>query len=202
MDKIVDLYSELEWHLLTDEAPSIYMEEIYYHPLMKHYPLSMLYTLKDAPQSPKHHPEGNVWNHTLLVIDMAAKMKCHSKSEKVFMWAALLHDIGKPPTTKIKKGRIISYDHDKIGAKMAEEFLSFFMDDTKFIRDVCMLVYYHMHILYVTKKLSYADLEGLKKNTDIEEITLLGFCDRMGRTNADMEAEKENIEKFKHIVNS
>jgi putative nucleotidyltransferase with HDIG domain len=38
------------------------------------------------------------------------------------MWAALLHDIGKPDTTKQYKGRITSYDHDKAGALIARKF--------------------------------------------------------------------------------
>ncbi len=38
------------------------------------------------------------------------------------MWGALLHDLGKAPTTKIRKGKITSYDHDKVGAELVRNF--------------------------------------------------------------------------------
>ena len=92
----------------------------------------MLYQLKRTDQSPLHHPEGNVWNHTLLVLDEAAKVRRISRDPKVFMWAALLHDIGKPETTRIRKGKITAYDHDKAGAELSKEFLRQFSDDAEF----------------------------------------------------------------------
>ncbi len=69
-------------------------------------------------QSPQHHPEGSVWNHTLLVVDEAAKIKEQSADPRTFMWAALLHDLGKPSTTMRRKSKITSYDHDKVGAQL------------------------------------------------------------------------------------
>jgi putative nucleotidyltransferase with HDIG domain len=85
--------------------------------------------LKKVPQSPKHHPEGNVWNHTMLVVDEAAGKKGQSKDPEAFMWAALLHDIGKADATNQKKGRITAYNHEKVGAEQAGEFLREFMED-------------------------------------------------------------------------
>jgi putative nucleotidyltransferase with HDIG domain len=49
----------------------------------------------------------------LLVVDEAAKRKAYSTDQRVFMWAALLHDIGKPASTRLRKGRITAYNHDK-----------------------------------------------------------------------------------------
>lgn len=65
----------------------------------------MLHRLKGTEQSLLHHPEGDVWNHTLLVVDEAANVKNKSTDAAVFMWAALLHDIGKPDTTT-KPGKV------------------------------------------------------------------------------------------------
>ena len=162
----------------------------------------MILELKKIEQSPIYHPEGNVWNHVMLVIDEAAKLRHKSKDKKAFMWAALLHDIGKPPTTKVRKGRITSYDHDKEGEKMAIEFLSYFSEDEEFKIKVSKLVRYHMHILYVLKNLPFKDIEGMKRNVDLEELALLGLSDRLGRLGENREEEKENIERFKKIVNS
>lgn len=187
---------EINNHLLMDEKPSDYFNSILEVPLFKEHPFKMLYNLKIAEQSPVHHPEGNAWNHTMLVIDYAALEKNKSKNEKVFMWAALLHDIGKPPTTKIRKGKITSYDHEKVGSQMAREFLEEFTTDTKFIDEVCSLVRWHMQILHVVKDLPFRNIKDMKEETDISEVALLGYCDRMGRKDPDVKKEKQNIATF------
>ena len=199
MMSLQDLYLKIEDHLLNDEKPSDYLNEIYYNELFKEAPFNMLYKLKEAEQSPKYHPEGNAWNHTMMVVDEAAKAKSKSKNIKNFMWAALLHDIGKPSTTKVRNGRITSYDHDKVGEKLAKDFLVYFTEDDKFIDEVCGLVRYHMHILYVVNNLPYKDMKGLREKTDIKEVGLLGLCDRLGRLGSDREKEEETIKKFLKI---
>ena len=135
----------------------------------------------------------------MMVVDEAAKVKSKSKNIKNFMWAALLHDIGKPSTTKVRNGRITSYDHDKVGEKLAKDFLVHFTEDDKFIDEVCGLVRYHMHILYVVNNLPYKDMKGIREKTDIKEVALLGLCDRLGRLGSDIEKEEETIRKFLKI---
>lgn len=196
MLKQSELFLEIEQHLLKDQKPSEYLEKLYDNPIFKQHPFEMLYVLKKTEQSPKYHPEGNVWNHTMLVVDKAAKVREYSKNQRVFMWAALLHDIGKPPTTRKRKGKITSYDHDKAGAKLAEQFLLTFTEEENFISGVCGLVHYHMQILYVVKGLSFADIDNMKKNVDIDEVALLGLCDRLGRGKENLEEEKENVMEF------
>lgn len=190
------LLYEINNHLLMDEKPSEYFNSILDVPIFKEHPFCMLYNLKKAEQSPVHHPEGNAWNHTLLVVDYASKQKNKSKNEKVFMWAALLHDIGKPPTTKVRKGKITSYDHEKVGAVMAREFLEEFTTDESFINDVCSLIRWHMQILHVVKNMPFGNIKDMKEETDINEVALLGYCDRLGRKNPDVEKEQNNIEVF------
>jgi tRNA nucleotidyltransferase (CCA-adding enzyme) len=156
----------------------------------------MLYKLKETDQSPIHHPEGNVWNHTLLVVDQGASQRNKSKDEKVFMWAALLHDIGKAETTKNKKGKITAYNHESVGADLCVKFLEEFTTDKKMINKVRGLVRWHMQILHVVNNMPFADIKTMTEETDIYEIALLGFCDRMGRTNADGVKERKNIKIF------
>ncbi len=196
LNDIRELYSETDTHLLRDERPSGFLELAYNNPLFGEYPFVMLHDLKRAEQSPEHHPEGNVWNHTLLVVDQAARVRDKSRNASVFMWAALLHDIGKPSTGKVRGNKITSYDHDKAGEKLSADFLSFFTQDTSSIKEVSGLVRYHMHILYVLKGLPFADIKGMKQNTDINEVALLGLCDRLGRTNSDRAKEEEHIRVF------
>ena len=156
----------------------------------------MLYNLKKTEQSPIHHPEGNVWNHTLLVVDEAARVKFKSKNQAALMWASLLHDIGKPSTTKSRKGKLTAYDHDKVGAELSKDFLQVLSADAKLVNQVYQLIRYHMQILFVVKDLPFADIEGLKLNTDIKELALLGLCNRLGRKGFDRNKEEKNIELF------
>lgn len=190
------LFSEMDAHLLQDGRPSDYLGSLNDSLLFRQYPFDMLSKLRAVPQSPQHHPEGNVWNHTLLVVDEAAKVKDQSKNPKAFLWAALLHDIGKTTTTKIRKGRITAYDHDTVGASLAREFLAQFSQDSAWIEEVCWLIRYHMQILYVVKGLRFADIDGMKRHTDIHEVALLGLCDRMGRGKNNQAEEEENIKRF------
>ncbi len=194
------LFLEITKHLLEDEKPSIYLSSLLQEPWFSQYPFKMLYDLKGTKQSPEHHPEGDAWNHTLLVVDNAAKIKGLSKNPRVIMWAALLHDIGKPSTTRVKKGKITSYNHDKVGEELAIEFLEYCVENRGFIEEVSNLVRYHMHILYVVRDLPFADRKGLLRETDVREVAMLGYCDRMGRTNQDERKVREDIKLFYHLL--
>ncbi len=202
MNSVKQLFSELDEHLQQDARPSEYCERVSSEQDFQSYPFSLLYQLKTTPQSPKHHPEGSVWNHTLLVVDMAARYRQKSKEPRVFMWAALLHDIGKPSTTKIRKGRITSYDHDIAGASLAKDFLEFFAEDNLFIRHVSTLIRYHMHLLYVLNDLPYGDIKGMLQTVDLEELALFGLCDRLGRGGSDRQKEEAQMELFIKKCNS
>lgn len=194
--KLEELFEEMDAHLQKDDRPSEYLEQAGESELFLHFPLEMLHRMKKTKQSPKYHPEGNVWIHTLMVVDEAAKRRNQSVNPRVFMWAALLHDIGKPDTTRLKHGKITSYNHDREGERLAREFLEIFSDDEAFIREVCGLVRYHMQILFVAKKTAFAELEEMKKRVDIREAALFGLCDRLGRDGVDEEKERESVQAF------
>lgn len=200
MENKLDKFKELDEHLLNDEKPSIYLRQIEEAGLfLDTYPFTMLGNLKKVEQSPEHHPEGNVWEHTLLVVDLAAEGRPASEDARVLMWSALLHDLGKARTTKVRKGRITAYDHDKQGAVLAADFLHEFTDDGEFIKKVSQMVRWHMQILFVNKKLPFADIDRMITEVSIEEIALLSLCDRLGRGNMNeknRQAEIENIGDF------
>lgn len=178
-----------------DEKPSLQLADALQHE--KDIPLiSALAQLAKTPQSPTHHPEGNVWNHTLLVVDEAAKRRAYSQSAQALMWAALLHDIGKAETTKMRKGRITAYDHDKAGANLAHRLLLQLSGKAELAGEVMWLVRYHMQPFYVVKGLPFQDIPGIKRHTSVAEVALLSYCDRLGRGNADQNAEKETILTF------
>ncbi|MCR3757422.1 HD domain-containing protein [Clostridium felsineum] len=194
-----ELFKEIEKHLLNDSKPSEYLNKKLNSGELDEYPLTMLSELRNTEQNKEHHPEGNVWNHTMLVIDNAAKNRDKSSDKRAFMWGSLLHDIGKAKTTKIRKGKITSYDHDKIGENMAREFLEFFIEDEDFIYKVIKLVRWHMQTLFVVKNMSFADSKTMLKETSLNEIALLSLSDRLGRkplSSGKIQEEKENVKKF------
>lgn len=152
-------FIDIDAHLMGDNHPSTYMTELSKTGLFtEKYPYTLLGYLMKIPQSPIHHPEGSVWNHTMLVLDHAADRKHLSQNPKVFMWSALLHDLGKADTTEFRKGKITSYDHDKLGERLSAEFLQEFTSDDELIQQVSKMVRWHMQILFVTKGLPFADI--------------------------------------------
>lgn len=132
----------------------------------------------------------------MLVLNEAAKLKGESSDKKAFMWAALLHDIGKPDTTQVRRGRITSYDHDKAGSVLAEQFLRQLTEDRDFIHKTSGLVRWHMQILFVVNNLPFADVKSMKRRVNIRDVALLGLCDRLGRMHADADKELKTIETF------
>lgn len=189
-------FGKVEECLLYDERPSVRLRAFAKEAWFQAFPFSLLWEEEKTEQSPVHHPEGNVWEHTLLVVDEAAKRKNYSTDPRAFMWAALLHDLGKPGTTKVRKGKITAYEHDVKGAELARAFLSALTDETDFTDAVAWLVRYHMQILYVSKGLSFADIPGMKQHTNTEDVALLGCCDRLGRAGANPDAERRTVAAF------
>jgi tRNA nucleotidyltransferase (CCA-adding enzyme) len=78
-----------------------------------------------VPQDPLWHPEGNVWEHTLLVVDEAAALRRgEEEDDLVLLLGALCHDLGKPATTIEVDGRIRSPEHEDVGAGVTRSFLA------------------------------------------------------------------------------
>jgi len=187
-------FNDFETHLLNDDQPSLNFREMAAEgQLDTLYPFTMLGDLQQVDQSPAFHPEGSVWEHTLLVVDLAAERRQHSENPRVLMWAALLHDIGKTATTKVRRGRITAYDHDRYGAKLAVDFLKEFTDDEEFINQVTQMVRWHMQILYVTKKLPFADIDKMLSEVPLPEIALISECDRLGRGKMNAEIQQTEL---------
>lgn len=196
----IELFKEIDTHIQNDERPSKFLHSLQ-NPCFFEYPFTVLSDLKNVPQSPKNHPEGSAWNHTLLVVDEAAKRKAKSADSRGFMWAAILHDVGKTPATSSHKGKITAYNHDKLGAPMAKDFLSRFSNDKSFISYVESLVRWHMQILYVTNSLPFADIKAMKQEAHVQDLALLSLCDRLGRTGTNFKKEEDAVRQFLKKVN-
>jgi len=93
--------------------------------------------LKGVPQPPDYHPEGDVWVHTLLLLE-----QLHAPRLELAL-AALLHDIGKPPTFQAAD-RIRFNGHEAVGASMARGVLNRLRFPGEIVEAVVSLVGQHM----------------------------------------------------------
>lgn len=102
--------------------------------------------LRGVPQDPVWHPEGDVFVHTLSVIDCAAGLARSLSDEEgeLILWAALCHDLGKPETTTTEGGRIRSLRHEQAGARITREWLEWLRLPRRRVRAVEALVRHHL----------------------------------------------------------
>jgi tRNA nucleotidyltransferase (CCA-adding enzyme) len=103
-----------------------------------------LAALIGVPQDPEWHPEGDCWVHNQLVVDEAARLRDGGGDDPALMFAALLHDVGKPPTTVIEDGRVRSPGHDVRGVALAEVFLTRMRAPADLVTQVSALVEHHL----------------------------------------------------------
>jgi tRNA nucleotidyltransferase (CCA-adding enzyme) len=100
-----------------------------------------LAALHGTEQEPEWHPEGDVWVHTLMVIDEAARTcresEMHEEDRLAVMLGALCHDLGKPATTRVMEGRIRSRGHEEAGVEPARVLLARWT----FSQDACNAAY-------------------------------------------------------------
>jgi putative nucleotidyltransferase with HDIG domain len=102
--------------------------------------------MKGVEQPPQFHPEGDVFVHTLLLLE-----KLQTGCSKTLAWGALLHDVGKPPTFRVAPDRIRFDGHVDVGVKMAAEIchrLRFSNDETG---QILALVANHMRFAQVER---------------------------------------------------
>jgi poly(A) polymerase len=111
-----------------------------------HEVLPEIEAMKGVQQPPQFHPEGDVFVHTLLLLD-----KLPHPCPVTLAWGALLHDVGKPATFRIAPDRIRFAGHVDVGVKIAEDIcrrLRFSNDDTD---QILALVDNHMRFAHVQR---------------------------------------------------
>ncbi len=137
------IFTELT-QMLTGSNPEMAMQMLYDTGLLQHI-LPEVVALKGCVQPERFHPEGDVWNHTILAL---SKMPQSPSPE--LAWSVLLHDIGKPPTLEFKEdGTPTTPSHASVGADMAEEILRRLRAANKLITAVKTATYNHMSFINV-----------------------------------------------------
>lgn len=101
--------------------------------------------MKGCEQPPQFHPEGDVFDHTKLMLSLLPE-----NPSVALALGTLLHDVGKPPTFE-RADRIRFNNHDKVGAEMTEEICRRLLIPNAVRRDVVDLVARHMNFMNITK---------------------------------------------------
>jgi tRNA nucleotidyltransferase (CCA-adding enzyme) len=149
-----------------------------------------LQALAGCPQEPEWHPEGDVWVHTLQVVDRARARVDHLGRPQWLsvMLGAVCHDFGKPATTAFIDGRIRSMDHEEQGVAPASAFLDrlnvFSFDGYDVRRQVLGMVAQHLkpgawH--KVRDEVGDGAFRRLAQKVDLELLALVAKSDCEGR---------------------
>ena len=144
--------------------------------------------MKGVEQPPQFHPEGDVWIHTLMMIEQL-KAGC----SPTLAWGVLLHDVGKPPTFTPPSGpdgRIRFDRHVEVGAKMAEEIcrrLRFSNDDTAQI------------VALVANHLRFKDVAQMKLSTLKRFVRLNHFEEHLELHRLDCLSSHRNLSAYDFV---
>jgi poly(A) polymerase len=159
--------------------------------LLRHV-LPEIAAMKGVEQPPEFHPEGDVFVHTLLLLD-----KLPQPCPKTLAWGALLHDVGKPATFRVAPDRIRFDGHVEVGVRMAEricERLRFSNQDTE---QIMALVNNHMRFADV-KKMKPSTLKRFFRLRCFEEHLELHRLDCLS-SHADLSNYEYSREQFQSL---
>ena len=138
------IFGEMEKALLKSEKPSVFFQELRRMRQLDFW-FPELRDLIDVPQPPRYHPEGDVWTHTMMVTDEAARLHGEAEYPLGLVLAALCHDLGKAETTRMEKdGRLHAFQHEQAGAVLSGRFLARITNEKKLKQYVKNMVLLHM----------------------------------------------------------
>jgi len=149
------------------------------------YVLPDISAMKGVEQPPEFHPEGDVFVHTLLLLD-----NLPHPCPLTLAWGALLHDVGKPATFRAGPDRIRFDGHVEVGVKIAEEIcrnLRFSNDETE---QILALVDNHMRFGHVSR---------MKESTLKRFLRLPAFEEHLALHRADSLASHRNLSTYEFI---
>lgn len=184
------IMGELQKALLKAKRPSVFFEE-----LRRMDQLGTWFCEAEAliglAQDPQHHPEGSVWDHTMMVLDYAATLKDQASAPQEFLLSALCHDFGKAVTTQEINGRIHAYGHETAGLPLARAFLDRLTTERRIAKYVLNMVELHMRPNHLVA--DGAKVKSYMRTFDAsvcpEDLVLLAEADHFGRTFVDAQGD-------------
>jgi putative nucleotidyltransferase with HDIG domain len=138
--------------------------------------------LKGVAQPPQYHPEGDVWVHTLLLLE-GLPAGCPA----TLAWAALLHDIGKPATFRVAPDRIRFDGHVEAGIRIAEEICRRLRFPNYETEQIVSLIANHMR---------FADVRRMKESTLKRFFRLKDFDQHLALHRLDCLASHGSLELY------
>ncbi len=176
------VFSELCIALTRSERPSIYIESLKKMNKLDYW-FKEVKQLIGVTQNPIYHGEGDVYTHTLMVLDQAAILKDKSSYPLGFMFTALCHDFGKYVARQVVDGVIHNYAHEKEGLPLVKEFLNRFTDDKYLHKYVSNMVLLHMapNKLAFEKSSIKATNKMFDQAIDKKGLVLFALADDKGR---------------------
>ena len=189
------MFEEFRKLLLRGVRPSLGLHLLRDAGLLHHFP--QIDALRDVPQDPQWHPEGDVYVHTTMALDVAATLRTGDDDEDlVFLFGVLCHDFGKPETTKWIDGRLTSRGHEPAGEGPTRRFLQRMRAPRRLEERVVVLVREHLApMLLGTAKAGPAAYRRLARRTmpkgvSLELLERTARADSWGRTTPDALARR------------
>ena len=178
---------ELQKLLTKSRSPSVGFELLKKTNLIRFFP--EIEALQGVAQNPYWHPEGDVWIHTMMVIDYAAKHRPQNDRDYLLMLAALCHDFGKPLSTiTLDDGRVTAKGHEDSGVPPAINFLERLKIPKTMQKQIALLIQYHLKPHYFgddtvpPEDIYYLARALYDVHLTITDLAWLGRVDAMGRT--------------------
>jgi poly(A) polymerase len=138
--------------------------------------------MKGVEQPPEFHPEGDVFVHTLMLLQ-----NLPHPCPVTLAWGALLHDVGKPPTFRRAPDRIRFDEHAKVGTKMAEAICQRLRFSNEEIKQILSLVENHMR---------FGDVERMKPSTFKRFMRLPRFDEHLELHRLDCNASHRSLRLY------
>jgi tRNA nucleotidyltransferase (CCA-adding enzyme) len=182
-------FEEFRKLLLKGKRPSLGLDFLRETGLLRFFP--ELESMVGTPQDDDWHPEGTVWEHTLLVVDRAARERTGKEEEDlVVLFGALCHDLGKPLVTVEERGRIRSPGHEEKGVAPAESFLARLRAPHDLVTRVVALVRHHLAPAHFARDATPRAYRRLARKLDAAGINMrillrVARADHLGRSTAD-----------------
>ena len=129
--------------------------------------------MKGLFQGKPAQPEGDLWDHTMLVLDLLP-----AEPAFTLAFAALLHDVGKPATKALHRGRYAFHHHEQAGARIAERLCRGLKLSNAERERITWLVAYHQY-LGEARKLRESKLKRILAEPGIEELLALHEADSL-----------------------
>jgi tRNA nucleotidyltransferase (CCA-adding enzyme) len=183
------IWGEIEKLLVAAERPSIGFDLALELGVIDRL-LPELRPLVGCAQEPEWHPEGDVWTHTLMVVDRARTLNADLDRAKLvtIMLGAVCHDLGKPATTAFIDGRIRSLNHEEAGVVPTNRLLDRLnihtLDGFDVRTQVVGLVAHHLKpgMFYKAEQVGDGAFRRLAQKVDLELLARLARADCLGRT--------------------